>query len=396
MLQLPSLKIADTCETRFILFDDLKNLWMETRGVNTGSDRSGDHDSSVNRDKSSAGIREKHLEFTGDGNMAEDAPVLLIVDANVRNSHGEMLKQVFPGKSTRYFEVPPGEESKNVATWNRIIDFAFSGPLRRNTPLVAVGGGVTGDLAGFAASGLMRGLPLYHVPTTLLAMVDSAIGGKTGINHAFGKNTIGAFYHPEAVLFDTAFLNTLPQREWLCGISEVLKYGYIADPRLLDQATALADPASRSQTLLEGVIKQSVQIKSKVVADDARESGKRAWLNFGHTFAHALETQDNYCNINHGEAVYAGMIAALFVSRKLGYNVSDEPLMALKDSYQLDLGGYTSAVDRLVTLMTQDKKNRDNSIRLVLVKDHGRPCVHPVNNRNLLREAWQYTFRALS
>ncbi len=396
MLQLPSLKIADTCETRFILFDDLKLLWMEARGANTVEDQSPEPESSVKHDNGSAGRGEKSHENIDDGNMAADTPVILVVDANVRHLHREKLDQVFPAKSTRYFEVPPGEESKSVATWNRIIDFAFSGPLRRNTPLVAVGGGVTGDLAGFAAAGLMRGLPLYHIPTTLLAMVDSAVGGKTGINHAFGKNTIGAFYHPKAVLFDTAFLDTLPQREWLCGISEVLKYGYIADPRLLDQATTLADPASRSQNLLGEVIEQSVRIKSEVVAEDARESGRRAWLNFGHTFGHALETQDNYCNINHGEAVYAGMIAALCVSRKLGYNVSDKPLLEMKNTYQLDLGAYTSAVDRLVTLMTQDKKNRDNSIRLVLVKEHGRPCLHPVNNRNLLKEAWQYTFKALS
>ncbi len=363
MLQLPSLKIDDSFETRFLLFDDLKLLWNKARAEVTGM---------------------------------RDTPVVLIVDANVRKAHREMIDKIFPAEQTRYFEVPPGEESKSVAVWNRVIDFAFSGPLRRNTPLVAVGGGVTGDLAGFAAASLMRGLPLCHIPTTLLAMVDSAIGGKTGINHAFGKNTIGAFYHPNTVLFDTGFLDTLPQREWLCGISEVLKYGYIADPELLDKAVALADPETRSRQTLHDVIERSVRIKAGVVADDARESGKRAWLNFGHTFAHALETQDNYRNINHGEAVYAGMIAALHVSRKLGHEVSDEPLLAMKDTYQLDLGAYTSKVDQLVTLMTKDKKNRNSSIRLVLVEEHGKPFVQSVDDRNLLKDAWLYTYNALS
>ncbi len=389
MLRLPSLKITDALESRFLLFDDLKVMWRDAHGITNNTDHS-------TGDPGIAEI-EKTDDIPADRNHApSDTPVILVVDANVRDAHREKIEQVFPAESTRLFEVPPGEESKSVAAWNRIIDFAFSGPLRRNTPLVAVGGGVTGDLAGFAAASIMRGLPLYQVPTTLLAMVDSAIGGKTGINHAFGKNTIGSFYHPRAVLFDTGFLTTLPQREWLCGISEVLKYGYIADRQLLEQAAGLADPASRNRSLLHDVIERSVRIKAEVVAEDARESGKRAWLNFGHTFGHALETQDNYRNINHGEAVYAGMIAALFVSRKLGFNVSDEPLLALKKTYQLNLNAHAGSIDRLVTLMTQDKKNRDNNIRLVLVEGYGQPHVQTIDDRNLLKEAWKYTFDTLS
>ncbi len=359
MIQLPSLDITDRYQTRFLLFDDLKTMW----NVVDGQDIS---------------------------------PVILVADANVRKTHREKLDGVFPPESTRCFEVPSGEDSKSITIWKRIIDFCFSGPVRRNIPLVAVGGGVTGDLAGFAAASLLRGLPLYHVPTTLLAMVDSAIGGKTGINHSYGKNTIGAFYHPRAVLFDTDFLETLPEREWLCGISEVLKYGYIADRDLLDQAVLLAEPGARTRDLLNRVIERSVGIKSSIVADDAREAGKRAWLNFGHTFGHALETLDNYRNINHGEAVYAGMIAALFVSRKVGYPVSDEPLLVLRDVYRLNLRPYTSSTDQLVTLMTHDKKNRNNHIRLVLIHKHGKPVIQTLDDKTLLKEAWNYTFEQLS
>jgi 3-dehydroquinate synthase len=359
MIRISPLHITDTFESRFLLFEELHRLW----------DQAGS---------------------PGNGNA------VLVVDGNVLAAHRSRIERSFSGNGIRLFEVPPGEGSKTTAMWNRILDFAFSGPLKRNTPLIAVGGGVTGDLAGFAAATLMRGLPLYHVPTTLLAMVDSAIGGKTGVNHAFGKNTIGAFYHPQAVLFDTEFLDTLPHREWLCGMSEVLKYGYIADPGLLKEAAALAKPAGRTPDRLQQVIERSVRIKAGIVAADAREAGRRAWLNFGHTFGHALETMDNYRNINHGEAVYAGMIAALFVSRQLGHDVQDKPLLELKPDYGLDVTPYTSRVDELVTLMTHDKKNRDQDIRLVLLSEHGKPLTANVSDTSMLRDAWNYAFDALS
>lgn len=321
---------------------------------------------------------------------------IVIVDAHVLALHKSVLEQAFPPKSSRYFEVSPGENSKSTHMWNRIIDFAFSDTLYRTTPLIAIGGGVTGDLAGFAAASLMRGLPLVNIPTTLLAMVDSAIGGKTGINHTFGKNTIGAFYQPKAVLFDTAFLDTLPQREWLCGLSEILKYGYIQDPSLLDDAPQLANGSVRNAGLLRKVIEKSIKIKTAIVSADARETGKRAFLNFGHTFAHALETLDGYRNINHGEAVYAGMIAALYVSRIKGATVSDQLLKNLRTLYNLDIRPYAESADHLVLLMEHDKKNRDRSIQLVLLKDNGSPYIESIQNRQLLIDAWNYTFNVLS
>ncbi len=369
MRRLPSLIITDRHECRYLLFHPLNEMWEHLTGRNAGGS-----------DTPAVTI---------------SSPYVVVVDANVLKLHKKTLEATFPPESNRYFELPPGEQSKNVTMWNRIIDFAFSGSLRRNTALVAIGGGVTGDLAGFAAASLMRGLPLFHVPTTLLAMVDSAIGGKTGVNHAYGKNTIGAFYHPEAVLFDIEFLETLPEREWRCGISEILKYGYIYDPQLLEEAVPLADPRTRNSGILRNLIGKSVRIKSEMVAEDARESGKRTWLNFGHTFAHALETLDGYRNINHGEAVYAGMIAALYVSRQQGAEVSDKPLISLKKTYNLNPGPHTNRIDELVTLMDHDKKNTDLSVQLVLLERAGRPFLKKIENREVLKDAWRYTFNVL-
>ncbi len=369
MHQLPTLNTTDRNECRFLLYDTLPVLWDCICGNGT----------------SEYCIPE----------LSEIDSHIVVVDEQVRTQHREKLEQAFPPKTSRYFEVPSGESSKSTDMWQQIIDFAFNGPLRRNTPLIAVGGGVTGDLSGFAAASLMRGLPLIQVPTTLLAMVDSAIGGKTGINHPYGKNTIGAFYHPKAVLFDPSFLATLPEREWLCGISEVLKYGYISDPDLLGMGTSLADPDTRSNGLLRDVIERSVRIKSDIVAGDAREAGERAYLNFGHTFAHALETLDGYRNINHGEAVYAGMIAALYVSRQFGAPVSDKPLISLQTVYNLDLQPYRGSIDHLVTFMANDKKNRDEIVRLVLLRDHNRPVVQHVDDSRLLKNAWRYLFDVL-
>lgn len=359
MHRIPPLEISDHYSCDFLLFEPVFTLWKKAAGE-------------VNSE-----------------------PVV-VVDSNVLHLHRDTLKKTFPPNKSRYIEIPAGEASKSMDRYRRVVDNVFSGPVRRNTPLIAVGGGVTGDLAGFLAATLMRGLPLYHIPTTLLAMVDSAVGGKTGINHPFGKNTIGSFYHPRAVLFDTAFLDTLPQREWLCGISEVLKYGYIQDPELLQNAVQLAQKTGRNPELLMSVIESSVRIKSSIVSRDARESGIRSWLNFGHTFAHALETLDEYRNINHGEAVYAGMIAALYVSSFFGASVSDKALLDLKSVYNLDLKDYEARSGELVALMGHDKKNIDSSIRLVLLDDIGKPVLKKINDRSVLLDAWNYVFQTLS
>ncbi|MDI6401556.1 3-dehydroquinate synthase [Balneolaceae bacterium ANBcel3] len=325
-----------------------------------------------------------------------DTGCFMAVDSRVWELYKEVLKESLEGYRVRFFVIPSGERSKSIACWKEMIDAAFSEALRRNTPLIAVGGGVAGDLSGFVAASLMRGLPFIQVPTTLLAMVDSAIGGKTGINHPFGKNTIGAFYHPRAVFFHMGFLNTLPEREWLCGLSEVLKYGYIRERHLLDKATQLADSKKREPGLLREVIQTSVSIKADVVEKDSKEASIRAFLNFGHTFAHALEAADGFKHINHGEAVYAGMIAALYVSEKLGAPVSAEHLISMKETYQINLNSYTSRVDELVSLMKHDKKNKDASIRLVLLEDIGKPYLRSVKEDSLLREAWEYTLGKLT
>ena len=369
MRYIPSLITHEQFESRFLISSSLEEMWKEF-------------------------LDYQHLKEDHPGNEGSST-CLIVADENVCKHHGERLHHLFPPEKNRWFVVPAGESSKNSSMWLDLVEFAFSGTLRRNTPMVAIGGGVTGDLAGFTAATLMRGLPLIHVPTTLLAMVDSAIGGKTGINHRFGKNTIGAFYQPRAVLFDITMLDTLPEREWLCGISEVLKYGYIRNPVLLSIAASLADPRSRTRPFLEKVVETSVNIKAEIVRADAREAGERAILNFGHSFAHALETLDGYRNITHGEAVYTGMIAAIFVSRKMGGDVSDRPLVSLKEIYKLSMKPYAEKADELVNLMRHDKKNRDDAFQLVLLEKAGKPVQQRVHSADLLKEAWLYTFGVL-
>ena len=367
MEELKSLITEDLHECRFVLFDTVEHLWKQSCA------------------------RSPELAPFGEDGREE---VLLVVDQKVWEFHDKKLLAVFGRAAEQRYVVPSGEASKQISQWSDLLDHAFTRPLRRTTPLVAVGGGVTGDLAGFAAASLMRGLPLVHIPTTLLAMVDSAIGGKTGVNHPYGKNTIGAFYHPSAVLFDTGFLASLPGREWLCGLSEVFKYGYIQDPSLLDNASRLAEQTN--EALLQQIIRTSVGIKSRIVGEDAREAGKRAWLNFGHTFGHALETLDGYSRLNHGEAIYAGMLAALHVSQKLGARVDAGPLLAMKNRYALNLQPYTAEARALVTLMKHDKKNRDEAIQLVLLEAPASPVVRKIHDHGLLEEAWDYVFDVLA
>lgn len=374
MEELTALKTTDSHACHFVLFSSLEQLWKQ------------------------ACARSPELAPFADDRRQE---VLLVVDQNVWEHHGQLLSAFFGRAAQHAYLVPSGESSKQISRWSHLLDHAFTRPLRRTTPLVAIGGGVTGDLAGFAAASLMRGLPLVHIPTTLLAMVDSAIGGKTGVNHPYGKNTIGAFYHPSAVLFHTGFLRTLPTREWLCGLSEVFKYGYIQDESLLENAARLAEQGSfhgalDNESLLEHIIRSSVRIKAGIVGQDAREAGKRAWLNFGHTFGHALETLDGYKRLNHGEAIYAGMLAALYVSQKQGARVDADALLAMKNRYALNLQPYTAQVNTLVTLMKHDKKNRDEAIQLVLLQGPASPVVRKIHDHAMLEEAWQYVFDVLA
>ena len=320
---------------------------------------------------------------------------ILIIDENVKNYHGIQVRKHLNAVFSKVHEyvVPAGETSKNAVEWQNIVDFALRNGAYRNTPLIAVGGGVTGDLAGFAAASVMRGIPLIHVPTTLLAMVDSSIGGKTGINHGTGKNLIGAFYQPDAVWADVKMMKTLPEEEWLCGLGEVIKYGAISNKDIIPKAfERMQDKAFDEVESWIELIRECASIKADIVQKDERESGVRAYLNFGHTFAHAIEAFMNYKGISHGAAVYAGMIAALKTSNMMGADLSYDELLQFKDFYQLDLSKLKNHIDELTQLMYHDKKMKSDLLRVVLLSDWERPYVTEVDNNDVVKEGWAYLF----
>ncbi|MEX0773419.1 MAG: 3-dehydroquinate synthase [Balneolales bacterium] len=321
---------------------------------------------------------------------------IVVIDSHVDNLHRQAYQTLFESIFQRidWFVMPSGEVEKNIANWSDILDFALKNETRRNTPLLAIGGGVTGDLAGYAASAIMRGLPLYHFPTTLLAMVDSSIGGKTGINHKTGKNLIGAFYQPQSVFVETRLLNTLPRKEWLCGLGEILKYAAIAQPSLFDDVTDLVHTNDwHSHGKLTEIISDCIGIKADIVQKDEKESGIRAYLNLGHTFAHALETFTEYKVFSHGEAVFIGLVAASHLSQNVGGKVDTEKLLQFKQAYGLHTKDYTPFVNKIVAYMYKDKKILNNKIRLVLLHAWKKPFLTDFCTVNQIESSWAYALK---
>jgi 3-dehydroquinate synthase len=299
---------------------------------------------------------------------------VVVADAAVAGSHAELVRRALLAAAvdTAVVSVPSGEPTKSVAAaerlWNAFAEMAVD----RRTHVVAVGGGVVGDLAGFAAATFARGLPIWHVPTTLVAQVDSAIGGKTGINLSGGKNLVGAFWQPRGVFADIDTLATLPSREFVSGLAEVVKYGVILDPAffgwLEDSAAALTarDPAAVAQA-----VERSAAIKADVVSQDEHEtSGLRAALNYGHTFAHAYETLAGYGTLLHGEAVAIGMARAARLAALLGRISGD--FVARQDALLTRLGLPTAIPagvgdqTALLAVMARDKKSLGGRLRFVL------------------------------
>ncbi|HWV64060.1 MAG TPA: bifunctional shikimate kinase/3-dehydroquinate synthase AroKB [Oxalicibacterium sp.] len=284
------------------------------------------------------------------------------------------------GKQVVPIVLPDGEEEKNWASLMKVFDVLLAEKCDRKTTLVALGGGVIGDLTGFAAAAYMRGVPFVQVPTTLLSQVDSSVGGKTGINHPLGKNMIGAFYQPQAVVADTSTLNTLPARELSAGLSEVIKHGAIIDPPFFDWIEANIDKLVKKDAAALGyAIKRSCEIKSDVVRQDEREGGLRAILNFGHTFGHAIEAGMGYGVWLHGEAVGCGMVMAADLSHRLGFidESTKERITAVVKAAGLptvapDLG------ERWIELMEVDKKNEGGQIKFILLKPLGKTVIMPV------------------
>ena len=275
------------------------------------------------------------------------------------------------------FVVEAGEEQKTPATVARIHDGAFARRLERGSLIVALGGGVVGDMAGFAAATWLRGIAVVQVPTTLLAMVDAAIGGKTGVNHPGGKNLIGAFHQPKLVLIDPAVLHTLPEREFRAGMAEVIKYGVIGDPALFGdlEAAAQRDPlgglANRESVgtgLLERLLERSASAKARVVAADEREGGLRAILNYGHTLGHTVETLSGYGTYLHGEAVGLGMLAAGEISLAMGlWRAEDQQRQrAVIAAAGLPLAWPALDPQAVLACLQGDKKVRSGRVRFVL------------------------------
>jgi 3-dehydroquinate synthase len=314
--------------------------------------------------------------------LAAGAGALIVTNAVVGPLYIGKLRQALAPLYRRieHVELPDGEASKDWGTLNRIFNALLAGEFDRRTVLFALGGGVIGDMTGFAAACYMRGVPFVQVPTTLLAQVDSSVGGKTAINHPLGKNMIGAFHQPLRVIADLDALSTLPRREIGAGLAEIIKYGPIADVAFLDWIeTHLSQLVALDIGALAHAVKRSCEIKAQVVGRDEREAGLRAILNFGHTFGHAIETGLGYGEWLHGEAVGCGMVMAAELSRRLG--LVDAAYVArltrIVERAGLPVRGPALGVDRYLELMRHDKKAEGGEIRFVVIDSPGHAVVRP-------------------
>ncbi|KMQ80821.1 3-dehydroquinate synthase [Candidatus Burkholderia pumila] len=304
------------------------------------------------------------------------ASVAIVTNSTVGPLYGDTLRVALEplGKKVTTVVLPDGEAHKNWETLNQIFDLLLTERADRKTTLISLGGGVVGDMMGFAAACYMRGVPFIQVPTTLLSQVDSSVGGKTGINHPLGKNMIGAFYQPQAVIADIGALHTLPERELAAGIAEVIKTAAIKDVEFFEWIEAnIGALNERNDDALAHVVKRSCEIKASVVASDEREGGQRAILNFGHTFGHAIEAGLGYGQWLHGEAVGCGMVMAADLSVRLGRlaDVARQRLVRVIEAAKLPVIAPKLGDDRYVDLMRVDKKAEAGEIKFILLTHFG-------------------------
>ena len=302
--------------------------------------------------------------------------VLLVAQEKILIMHGKNLVDGLEARDISYTvaTIPDGETSKSLQEAEKLFTRAIEFGLDRKSVVIALGGGVVGDLAGFVAATFMRGVPLIQIPTTLLAQVDSSVGGKTAVNHPLGKNLIGAFHQPRAVFIDLNCLTTLPEREIKSGLGEVVKYGVISDKNFFAYLEDNADKIlQRDLKTFAHIVKRSCELKAEVVAADERESGLRRILNFGHTLAHAIEEQTHYKKFRHGEAVAIGMVAAARLSFELG-KTSAANVIRLENLLQ-SFGIVTSCAgldaDKLYRVTFRDKKAVGGVVNWVLMRDFG-------------------------
>jgi len=326
--------------------------------------------------------------------------VAIVTNETVAPLYLERLMQSLAGYAVTPVVLPDGEAYKNWETLQSIFDGLLSARHDRTTTIIALGGGVIGDMAGFAAASYQRGVDFIQVPTTLLSQVDSSVGGKTGINHPLGKNMIGAFYQPQRVLIDTATLTTLPARELSAGLAEVIKYGLICDEPFLGWLETNIDKLrALDQTALTEAIRRSCAAKAAVVGADERETGIRATLNLGHTFGHAIETHQGYGVWLHGEAVAAGTVMALEMSRQLGWVSGDERDRGVRLLARAGLPVVPPTdmtPDDFLQHMAVDKKVLDGRLRLVLLKRLGEAVVTGDFPREVLDATFRVDYDALT
>jgi 3-dehydroquinate synthase len=309
----------------------------------------------------------------------------------VKNLNGKFSKFDF-------IQVTASEKNKSLKTLEKILQKLIKGNYSRDTLLISIGGGIVGDIAGFAAAVFSRGIKYIQVPTTLLAAVDSAIGGKTGVNLEHTKNIVGSIYQPDFVLIDTNFLKTLPRNEILCGTGEIIKYAYLTNEKFYTYVLKNMDKIfSLNKKVIEEVISECVNYKGSIVANDEKEQGLRKVLNLGHTFAHGIEVEQDH-KIKHGEAVVIGLASALYLSNKMGLLKNERlkrySLLIDKFKDEIKISRYNK--HKIYGIMQRDKKNRNNTIKFVLLKKAGEIVLDFEADRKIVLESIEYGLKLFS
>ena len=319
-------------------------------------------------------------------NIIDVSTILIITDQTVGEIYLDQLKKQLSGFQLTNFIVPNGETAKSFDVYYNCLTYALEQKLDRKSLILSFGGGVVGDLSGFVAATFMRGIPFIQIPTTILAH-DSAVGGKVAINHPEGKNMIGVFYQPEAVFYDLNFLDSLPIEEKRSGFAEVIKHALIEDLTFYNKIRTNVNTLSQiSPELLIEVLVRGIEIKAAIVTKDEKETGIRAYLNFGHTLGHAIEAELGYGQMTHGEAVIIGMLFALKLSEELTgltFNLNEFASWLQLLGYKITIPPHISP-ERLLNRMKQDKKSIEQKVRFVLLKQIGSPILSEISDEKLL------------
>lgn len=323
--------------------------------------------------------------------LTKDKEVFIVSDSNVYAQYGSLLEKLLRdhGYTWDSHIIRPGEKSKSWQEAEIILNKILEKNLSRNSALLALGGGITGDLAGFVAALYKRGMTFIQVPTTLLAQVDSSVGGKVAVNHPLGKNMLGTFYQPAAVWADLSTLQTLPQAEWVAGLAEVLKYAVIKDEAFFYFLEEQADKIwSRDAEVVPHIIRRCCQIKAQVVGEDERDEGLRNILNFGHTIGHALEKATGFTEYRHGEAVAVGMVGALYLAELLGMvnRESTDRVKRLLEQWQLPTTFSSSLIEDVLTSLQYDKKSLGKQPVFILPERLGKVVIKRDISREIIKQ----------